>query len=220
MYIVSACLLGANCKYNGGNNENEAVKDFCEGHKILAVCPETAGGLTSPRAPAEQIRSWSSSGQRAAGSEEVITDGSESNYAGRSVGDSDGSYGSSTAEIADGFGSNGERDGAACSNDGCVADGNMIVIDKNGRDLTANFIKGAEICLKKVLDSGEEPELAILKANSPSCGSGRIYDGTFTGTLTDGDGVFAAMLKNKAIKVITESDIETVSEQLRKELDL
>ena len=54
MYVVSACLLGANCKYNGGNNDNEAVKDFCEEHKILAVCPETAGGLKAPRPPAEQ----------------------------------------------------------------------------------------------------------------------------------------------------------------------
>ena len=56
MYIVSACLLGANCKYNGGNNDNEAVKDFCEGHKVLVVCPETAGGLKAPRPPAEQVK--------------------------------------------------------------------------------------------------------------------------------------------------------------------
>ena len=142
MYIVSACLLGANCKYNGGNNDNEAVKDFCEGHKILAVCPETAGGLKAPRPPAEQ------------------TGGK--------------------------------------------------VIDREGRDVTESFRRGAEICLEKVLAAqagGDTVELAILKANSPSCGSGRIYDGTFTGTLTDGDGLFARMLKEHGIKVITENDL-------------
>ena len=86
MYIVSACLLGANCKYNGGNNDNEDVKDFCEGHRILAVCPETEGGLSSPRPPAEQ---------------------------------------------------QGEK-----------------VVDCEGKDVTAEFRNGAEICLQKVLDSG------------------------------------------------------------------
>lgn len=140
MYIVSACLLGANCKYNGGNNDNEAVKNFCDGHRILAVCPETEGGLESPRPPAEQ---------------------------------------------------QGER-----------------VVNCEGKDVTEEFRRGAEICLKKVLDSGEEPELAILKANSPSCGSCTVYDGTFTHTLTEGDGVFARLLKERNIKVITEKELE------------
>ena len=147
MYIVSACLLGANCKYNGGNNDNGAVKDFCEGHRIMAVCPETEGGLESPRPPAEQ---------------------------------------------------RGDR-----------------VMNCEGRDVTEEFTRGAEICLRKVLDSGEEPELAIMKANSPSCGCGVIYDGTFTGTLCAGDGVFAGMLRECGVKVMTEKDIEAAAEQRR-----
>ena len=53
---------------------------------------------------------------------------------------------------------------------------------------------------------GEEIEGAILKANSPSCGIGKIYDGTFSGTLTDGDGVFAGMLAAMGIEVITEKE--------------
>lgn len=172
MYIVSACLLGANCKYNGGNNDNEAVKDFCEGHRVLVVCPETAGGLTAPRPPAEQVKV-----------------------------------------------------------SGADAD-DVRILNSEGEDVTEYFLRGAEICFDKVMaacghsdqdgceesdgkgrdgcednDGAEVPELAILKANSPSCGSGCIYDGTFTGTLTEGDGVFAAKLKEAGIKVLTENDI-------------
>ena len=53
--MVSACLLGENCKYNGGNNRNEALLRRLEGHEILPVCPETAGGLQTPRTPAEIV---------------------------------------------------------------------------------------------------------------------------------------------------------------------
>ena len=139
MYIVSACLLGANCKYNGGNNDNEDVKNFCEGHRIMTVCPETEGGLSSPRPPAEQ---------------------------------------------------QGEK-----------------VVDCEGKDVTAEFRKGAEICLQKVLDSGEEPELAVLKANSPSCGSCFVYDGTFTGTLVEGAGVTAQLLMDSGFSVVDVEDL-------------
>ena len=127
MYIVSGCLLGHNCKYNGGNNRNEDVIDFCRGHSYCVVCPETEGGLPMPRPPAE------------------------------------------------------------------YADGR--VIDKEGRDVTKAFERGAEISLE------------ILKANSPSCGSGQIYDGTFTGTLTAGYGCFAGKLRDRGITVISEKEI-------------
>ena len=53
--IVSACLLGENCKYNGGNNESERVKAFLEGHEVLTVCPELAAGLGVPRTPIEIV---------------------------------------------------------------------------------------------------------------------------------------------------------------------
>ena len=55
MYIVSACLLGQNCKYNGGNNRNEDVVEFCKTHRHVTVCPESAGRLPSPRPPAEKV---------------------------------------------------------------------------------------------------------------------------------------------------------------------
>lgn len=53
--LVSACLLGKNCKYNGGNNLNQCVLDFIEGHEIIGVCPEQLGGLSTPRLPAEIV---------------------------------------------------------------------------------------------------------------------------------------------------------------------
>ena len=59
----------------------------------------------------------------------------------------------------------------------------------------------------KAKERKEEIELAILKARSPSCGSGTIYDGTFTGARVPGDGFFASLLKQKGIKVISEEDI-------------
>ena len=51
--LVRACLLGKNCKYNGGNNLNQSVLDFIEGHEVIGVCPEQLGGLSTPRLPAE-----------------------------------------------------------------------------------------------------------------------------------------------------------------------
>lgn len=142
MYIVSACLLGQNCKYNGENNLNEGVVEFCKNHKYVTVCPESAGKLPTPRPPAERV-------------------------------------------------------GAS-------------ILTKEGKDVTDAFVRGADISLKSCMEmariSGEEIEGAILKANSPSCGIGQIYDGTFSGTLTEGNGVFAGMLKRLGVEIITEKE--------------
>lgn len=142
MYIISGCLLGHNCKYNGGNNRSEDVIKFCEKHRHVVVCPESAGKLPTPRPPAE-------------------------------------------------------RQGTR-------------IVDKNGKDVTEAFIRGAEMSLKTCMQladcAGEELEGAILKANSPSCGCGQIYDGTFSGTLIEGDGIFAEMLRNRGIELITEKE--------------
>ena len=51
--MVSACLLGDNVKYNGGNNRHEKVLEYIKGHEVVPVCPEMLGGLTVPRAPGE-----------------------------------------------------------------------------------------------------------------------------------------------------------------------
>ena len=51
--LISACLLGEQCKYNGGSNESQRLKELLEGHQVVAVCPEVMGGLPTPRVPVE-----------------------------------------------------------------------------------------------------------------------------------------------------------------------
>lgn len=138
MIIVSACLLGENCKYSGGNNYNEEVIRYLEGKTYLPVCPEVAGGLSSPRPPAE------------------------------------------------------------------IQNGR--VVDKEGKDLTAAFLKGAEVTLS--LAKKHAASLCILKANSPSCGCGKIYDGAFSGKRIPGNGKTASLLLKNGFPVITEEDLK------------
>ena len=136
--LVSACLLGTDCKYNGGNNLNEHLVEVIEkrGYEVIAVCPEMSGGLPAPRVPAE------------------------------------------------------------------ICDGE--VINKEGVSVDAEFRKGAEIALKKALN--EKVDFAILKAGSPSCGVGEIYDGTFTGRKIAGNGVFVTKLRESGIPVFSAED--------------
>ena len=79
---------------------------------------------------------------------------------------------------------------------------------ENGKDVTKNYEKGAELALNICLYLGIK--IAILKENSPSCGSHKIYDGTFSHHLIDGQGVTAELLKRKGIKVISEDEIDTL----------
>ena len=76
---------------------------------------------------------------------------------------------------------------------------------RDGRDVTAEYRRGAEEALRLARLYG--CTAAVLKEKSPSCGCGRVYDGTFSGTLTDGDGVTAELLKENGIKVYGESEI-------------
>lgn len=82
------------------------------------------------------------------------------------------------------------------------------VITKNGEDVTENYKRGAKEVLKLAKFYG--CKLAILKERSPSCGYGKIYDGTFSGRLTDGNGVTAELLIEIGIRVIGESEIESL----------
>lgn len=86
--------------------------------------------------------------------------------------------------------------------------GNARVMDDKGIDETEGFIIGAEETLKlfKMLDC----EVALLKARSPSCGIGKIYDGSFSGKLKDGNGVTVELLLQNGIKVLTEDDTESL----------
>lgn len=142
MYIVSACLLGEPCRYDGNDNLTDWVKELTEDHTVCMVCPETLGKLSVPR-PKSEI-----------------------------------------------------KDGA--------------VINEEGEDVTKAFEDGARIAyirtVAAAMSIGEEIECAILKSNSPSCGKDKVYDGTFTGTLVDGEGIFAKTLREHGIKIYTEKE--------------
>jgi uncharacterized protein YbbK (DUF523 family) len=76
---------------------------------------------------------------------------------------------------------------------------------KSGKDVTSNFIRGAEEVLKIAQKFGITE--AILKQKSPSCGCGKVYDGTFSGKIIEGDGITTALLKKNGIKIKTEEDL-------------
>ncbi len=145
--LVSACLLGIDCKYSGGNNCNSRVVKYLEGKQWIPICPEQLGGLTTPRTPAE-------------------------------------------IDLGDG---------------NLVLEGKARVMTKDGRDVTQAFIKGAEESLK--LAQLSEADTAILKARSPSCGHGQIYDGSFQRQPKPGSGVTAALLQKHGLKLLTEVDL-------------
>ena len=131
--LISACLTGENCKYNGGNNAlpPEQLAALRARYELVPVCPEQLGGLPTPRVPSER---------------------------------------------------RGER-----------------VVNREGADVTEAFRSGAEQALRIAEQAG--CRRALLKSNSPSCGSGTIYDGSFTGRLVPGDGVAAELLIHEKIEV-------------------
>ena len=84
------------------------------------------------------------------------------------------------------------------------------VITRDGRDVTAEYVRGAEEIAR--LAGIYHCTHAILKEKSPSCGKGRIYDGTHTGTLTEGNGVLAGLLMEMGVKVVGETEIDRLFE--------
>ncbi|MDY9922033.1 MAG: DUF523 domain-containing protein [Synergistota bacterium] len=84
------------------------------------------------------------------------------------------------------------------------------VFEKNGKDNTDNFQKGADETLR--LARLLKVDMAILKQNSPSCGSSMIYDGTFSGKKIPGSGITASLLIQNGIRVISEDDIDELRE--------
>lgn len=89
-----------------------------------------------------------------------------------------------------------------------VLDGNAKVLSSKGDDSTANFIKGAEEALKIAKAVGSTK--AIFKEKSPSCGYGKIYDGTFSGEKIRGNGVTAELFIKNGIEIYTESQIQDI----------
>lgn len=141
--LISACLLGISCRYDGDSKPHPLAEELARRHQLVPVCPEQLGGLPTPRPPAER---------------------------------------------------RGDR-----------------VITRAGGDVTAQYRRGAEETWKlcRLLDC----QAAVLKERSPSCGSGEIYDGTFTGTRISGDGVTAETLRAQGIQIVGESRIGDLLEE-------
>ncbi len=135
--LVSACLLGEKCKYNGGDNYSPAVIDFVKDHQVIPVCPEMRSGMGCPRIP---------------------------------------------IEIVDG-----------------------VLMDQNGKNVDASMRTAIREILTDI--QNEEISCAILKSRSPTCGVRQVYDGTFSGKLVSGSGLFAQALKDAGYRVIDSEEI-------------
>jgi uncharacterized protein YbbK (DUF523 family) len=96
---------------------------------------------------------------------------------------------------------------------GAVLDGAGRVRTREGDDVTAAFLRGAELALRAALDHGVR--LAVLKDGSPSCGSGFVHDGSFTGRREPAVGVTTALLERNAIKVFSESRLDEAAAYVR-----
>ena len=151
--LISACLLGKNCRYNGGHSKLNELNKFDV--EWIPVCPEESGGLGTPRPSAEMQ-----------GSAEDILNGKGK------------------------------------------------VLTNKGKNVTQEFIRGAEQSLQ--LGLGVGVKTAILKSKSPSCGIGKIYDGSFTKTFKAGDGIFAHLCHENDIECISSDNINQIKKTIAK----
>ena len=135
--LVSACLLGRNCKYNGGNNYNERVAAFIEDKEVVEYCPEVLAGMGIPRVPIEIV--------------------------------------------------------------------NGVLMDRNGSNVDEAMRQAVQKALEEIRQLGID--CAVLQSRSPTCGVNQVYDGTFSGKLIPGQGVFAKALMDAGIKVIDAEDV-------------
>lgn len=152
MILVSACLLGENCKYDGSNNQNKELQAIFSEEEFLPVCPERLAELPIPRPP---------------------------------------------AEIKGGTGED-------------VLQNKAQVVNKEGQDLTNEFLAGARQTLEKAV--ANDCQLAIFKARSPSCASKEIYSGNFDGSKKEGVGVTTALLQRAGIRVFNENNLMEAKE--------
>ena len=135
--LVSGCLLGENCKYNGGNNYNPRVVEFLKDKEVISICPEIMAGMGCPRNP---------------------------------------------IEIVDG-----------------------VLTDCHGKNVDALIRKSVMEIMERIRD--EEIQCAVLQSRSPTCGVNQVYDGTFSGKLIPGSGIFAKSLMDAGYLVIDVEDI-------------
>lgn len=145
--LISACLLGVQCRYDGGGQAVAKLDDLMERYELIPVCPEQLGGLPTPRTPSER---------------------------------------------------RGDR-----------------VVARDGSDVTDAFSRGAEEACRIACLYGAR--LALLKARSPSCGFGEIYDGSFTGRRIPGSGVTALRLSAMGVEIYNETDAPLLAKNRNEE---
>ncbi|HEY4533717.1 MAG TPA: DUF523 domain-containing protein [Fusobacterium sp.] len=148
--LISACLLGIPCRYDGRDNKIKNLTLLQEQFELIPVCPEQLGGLSTPRCPCEIQKNK--------------------------------------------------------------------VISREGKDYTREFQKGAEESLK--LAKQWNIKTALLKAKSPSCGFGQIYDGSFSRKLITGNGLTAALLEKEGIQIFSETELDKFFKKLYNELTI
>lgn len=187
---VSACLLGEACRYDGRSKPCVRVQELAAlGHELVPVCPEVAGGLPTPRTPCEIAQApWMES-------EKAHTaDSSTPSFL----------VSKTNREKKECPGEAGRGSITSCEREASTADErSWTILDASGTDRTAAYARGAQAELARAKEAG--CELAILKAKSPSCGSGEVYDGTFSGALVPGWGIAAATFRDAGIRVIDET---------------
>ncbi|MCE4055054.1 DUF523 domain-containing protein [Pseudomonas sp. Au-Pse12] len=153
--LVSRCLLGHRVRYDGGaSGPFDQLAAWLQEGRVVALCPEVAGGLPTPRA---------------------------------------------AAEIPGGQGVD-------------VLEGRAPVMTTEGEDVSAQFLSGARQALELVEQHGIR--VAVLKANSPSCGNLQTYDGSFRGVKVSGEGVTAALLKQHGVQVFSELQLPEAASAL------
>ena len=135
--LVSACLLGENCKYNGGNNFAPAVAEFLKGREVLAVCPEMMAGMGCPRTPIEIV--------------------------------------------------------------------NGVLMDRDGNNVDQAMRKAVAQAMDAI--RSENIQCAILQSRSPTCGVNQVYDGSFSGKLISGSGIFAQALQDAGYETMDAEDL-------------
>lgn len=141
--LVSACIMGDRCKYNGQSNRNELAIEYLRDKDAVKICPEMLAGMGIPRP---------------------------------------------CAEIVEG-----------------------IVMDEHGENVDDTYRRAVELALKTI--ENQPFDLVILQSRSPTCGVNEVYDGSFTGRLVPGSGLFAKALKDAGYRILDVSDLEGFLEQ-------
>ncbi|MFI3271470.1 MAG: DUF523 domain-containing protein [Pseudomonadota bacterium] len=178
-FVVSACLAGVACRYDGKDNAHDAIMNLVAQGRAILVCPEQLGGMATPRIASEiQCQAYKHSGTDMA------------HHVGEVAADRHDRH---------------DRHDGHNGHDGHA----KLVLQADGTDVSEAFALGAREALRIAKLAGCTK--AVVKARSPSCGCGLVYDGTFSKKLISGNGLFAQALLDDGFTVWTEENFLTES---------